>query len=126
MRPILASFFVLCYIIDKIKIIMDNISPEEILRRKELSGGVVYDDPIQEESNPQDAAVLSTPSGSVKSIEDEKEPATILTETPKNVYESEQPANSFGKAHSILDGRTFLFRYYHLKVCSILTEQNWQ
>ena len=101
MRPILASFFVLCYIIDKIKIIMDNISPEEILRRKELSGGVVYDDPIQEESNPQDAAVLSTPSGSVKSIEDEKEPATILTETPKNVYESEQPANSFGKAQSV-------------------------
>jgi len=110
---------------------MDNISPEEILRRKELSGGVVYDDPIQEESNPQDAAVLSTPSGSVKSTEAEKEPAAILTETPKNVYESEQPANSFGKAnqshpHSILDGRTFLSRYYHLKVCSILTEQNWQ
>ena len=46
---------------------MDNISPEEILRRKELSGGVVYDDPIQEESKLPDGEVLTSSASSVAS-----------------------------------------------------------
>jgi hypothetical protein len=78
---------------------MDNISPEEILKRKEMMGGVEYDDPIENE-----VQLESNESKPVTEIANEvpiyKEPLKPL----KQEHADAQTSNNFGKAQSVSPG----------------------
>jgi len=83
---------------------MDNISPEEILKRKEIDGGIQYDDPVETGPDPG----KDEPNLAIQPEQFKKSEPGIVSETPnlkmeqpaKNIY-SEQPVNSFGKAQSV-------------------------
>jgi hypothetical protein len=72
---------------------MDNISPEEILKRKEIMGGIEYDDPTDVQAKPEAKPAEAQP------VLDQPIKTDVVE---KNVY-SDQPAtpNNFGKAQSV-------------------------
>jgi len=93
----LASFSVFGYIMSKDKLInMDNISPEQILREKELASGFVYDDPMMDQNE------IGESSESINRTLQQP----IVDESPK-ISESvktdniETPITSMGKAQSV-------------------------
>ena len=79
---------------------MDNISPEEILKNKELSGGIVYDDPVTSNENMQ-SSVVGVEIDQSKQI---NIPDNLIRKEPiklESSLNSEEPlVNSFGKAQS--------------------------
>jgi hypothetical protein len=86
---------------------MDNISPEEILKKKELEGGISYDDPVEVVSNTvTDESNLTGSRETIRKSDPEivNTPDTSKPVEPlKNVYPEKPEAgqiNSFGKAQS--------------------------
>jgi hypothetical protein len=72
---------------------MDNISPEQILRDKELSSGFIYDDPVEDTNEIEESVnrTLQQP------ITEEPSKAREQLKTEK----FENPATSIGKAQSV-------------------------
>jgi len=76
---------------------MDNISPEEILKRKEMMGGIVYDDPSDVQTKPE-----VKPEAKPAEVQPVLSEPTKKDVVEKNVYTDQQSApNSFGKAQSV-------------------------
>jgi len=76
---------------------MDNISPEEILKRKEMMGGIVYDDPSDVQTKPE-----VKPEAKPAEVQPVLSEPTKKDVVEKNVYTDQPPVpNSFGKAQSV-------------------------
>ena len=72
----------------------NNISPEEILRRKEIAGGIEYDDPQQVTDEP---TVVSQ----VQELSARPEQIQQPIQQPIQQSQNDQPLSSFGKAQSV-------------------------
>ena len=82
----------------------NNISPEEILRRKEIAGGIEYDDPkpadmlAEKVSQVQELATKPEP---VQQPVQQQFPPQNQQIQPVQQIRNEQPLSSLGKAQSV-------------------------
>ena len=93
---------------------MDNgLSPEEILRRKEIEGGIEYDDPKPVEESQEETPVLTSTISHIEreeSIKNEPEiPSPEVQNKKMNVLGVNESVNrtSFGKAQSVSEAPAF-------------------
>ena len=105
----------------------NNISPEEILRRKEIAGGIEYDDPQPVTEEPVKVSQVQELSPRNETaqpqfqqpIQQPVQPIQQQVQQPVQPIKNEQPLSSLGKAQSVISqsllkwvGRTSRSRFY--------------
>lgn len=94
----------------------NGLSPEEILRMKEMQGGIEYDDPISKEKKIMEEAI--NPPSLESKVEHIEREEPIPAESPETVQVKEKTVNpiglndsvnknSFGKAQTVSDSPAF-------------------
>jgi hypothetical protein len=78
----------------------NNISPEEILRRKEIEGGLVYDDPVRKNIEPVNEPMVNQPNPITPPETKFEQPVIREVREVNEIREQEKPVASLGKSQA--------------------------